>query len=172
MPVDSSLAQSLIQQLRKRLTAAHERIQHCVNQLNDRELWWRPDESMNSIANILQHLCGNAQQWLIDGPRNTPNQRNRPQEFTDRSLRSKAELLQQLDGVVKKADEVLGALTEAQLLEPRRIQGFDETVLSALLNSITHFTGHSQEIVYITRLQLGPDYRFAWAPATPEQGAP
>jgi len=172
MPIDASLAQSLVHQLRKFLTAAHERIHHCVGQLNDGEVWWRPDESMNSIANILQHLCGNVRQWIIDGVGQTPNQRNRPQEFADRSMRPKAELLNQLDAAVREADEVLASLTEKQLLEPRRIQGFDETVLSALLNSISHFTGHSQEIIYITRLQLGPDYRYAWTPATPEQGAP
>jgi hypothetical protein len=63
-------------------------------------------------------------------------------------------------------------VSSAHLLEPRRIQGFDETVLSAIFDSLTHFNGHTQEIVFITRLQLGDRYQFAWKPATPEQGAP
>jgi hypothetical protein len=168
---ESPLTQSLVRQLRHCLSAGHRRIHHCVGQLNDAEVWWRPDESMNSIANLLQHLCGNIRQWIIHGTQNTPDRRNRPHEFADRSMLPKVELLQQLDAVVKEADDVLATLTEAKLLETRRIQGFDETVLSALLNSISHFTGHSQEIIYITRLQLGPDYRYAWVPATPEQGA-
>ena len=48
---------------------------------------------------------------------------------------------------------------------------FDETVLSAIFDSLSHLAGHTQEIVFVTRLQLGDGYRFAWAPATPEQGA-
>src|SRR5947209_7701895 len=65
------------------------------------------------------------------------------------------------------------ALTDAtSLLEPRRIQGFKETVLSAIFDSLTHLSGHAQEIVSLTRMQLGDSYRFAWVPLTPEQGAP
>ena len=47
-----------------------------------------------------------------------------------------------------------------------------ETVLSAISNSLSHLAGHTQEVVYITRLQLGDAYQFAWVPRTPEQGAP
>ena len=61
------------------------------------------------------------------------------------------------------------ANAETTLLEARRIQGFDESVLSAIFESLAHFNGHTQEIVYITRLQLGGVYRFLWIPSTPEQ---
>ncbi len=42
----------------------------------------------------------------------------------------------------------------------------------AVFDSVPHFRGHTQEIVHMTRLQLGDAYKFAWAPTTPEQGAP
>jgi hypothetical protein len=45
-------------------------------------------------------------------------------------------------------------------------------VLSATWHSLEHLGGHTQEIIHMTRLQLGDRYRFAWAPTTPEQGAP
>jgi len=32
--------------------------------------------------------------------------------------------------------------------------------------------GHTQEIVHLTRLQLGDGYQMEWQPLTPEQGAP
>jgi hypothetical protein len=60
-------------------------------------------------------------------------------------------------------------VTDPQLLEPRRIQGFDETALSAIFDSLSHFRGHTQEMVYITRVQLSEAYQFAWVP-TKEQG--
>ena len=74
--------------------------------------------------------------------------------------------------MVARVDEVLANLDEGRLLEPRRIQGFDETVLSATWHSLEHLGGHAQEIIHMTRLQLGDRYRFAWTPSTPEQGAP
>jgi hypothetical protein len=63
-------------------------------------------------------------------------------------------------------------LDEARLIEPRKIQGFDELVLSAIWHSLEHLGGHTQEIIFMTRLQRGKDYKFAWTPSTPEQGAP
>jgi hypothetical protein len=157
---------------RRRLVACHERIKHCLGQLDDAQVWWRPRETMNSIGNLLLHLCGNVRQWIIGGVRGLPDDRNRPQEFAQRGPLPKEQLLRRLETVVREADEVLATVTDSQLLEPRRIQGFDETVLSALFDSIAHFNGHTQEIVCITRLQLGEAYRLAWKPETPEQGAP
>ncbi len=168
----ATVGRHYLDQARRRLTASVERIRHSLDQLDDAQVWWRPHPAMNSVANVVLHLCGNLRQWVIDGVRGSPDARNRPQEFAVRGGVSKAELLKRLEAVAAEADSVLASLTDAQLLEPRRIQGFDETVLSATFDSLTHLQGHTQEIVYATRLQLGDAYRLAWAPATPEQGAP
>jgi hypothetical protein len=158
--------------MRTRLKDGHDRIRHCVGQLSDEQVWWRPQSGMNSVANLLLHLAGNVRQWMIDGVTGTHNDRDRPQEFAERSAIPKGELLNRLDRTIAEADGIIAKMTDAQLLESRRIQGFDETVLSALMNSLTHYNGHAQEIIYITRMQLGPAYRFYWTPATPEQGVP
>ena len=55
---------------------------------------------------------------------------------------------------------------------PGGIQGFDVTGVAAVFDSVPHFRGHTQEIVHMTRLQLGDADEFAWTPTTPEQGAP
>ncbi len=166
-----NIGQAYIAQCRRRLAACHARIQHCLNQLSEDQLWWRPAAGMNSIANIILHLCGNARQWLVAGIHRAPDTRNRPQEFAEAGPIPKADLIRQLSSVVQEADATLAVVTEPQLLEPRRIQGFDETVLSAILDSLAHFNGHTQEIVYIARLQLKDSYQFAWKPETAEQGA-
>jgi hypothetical protein len=168
---DQNVGQAYLTQARLRLAHCHGKIRHRLDQLTDDQVWWRPDEAMNSIANIVLHLCGNVRQWIIAGVRKTADTRNRPQEFAERGWTSKAVLLSRLDAVVAEADAVLAELPADQLLEPRRIQGFEETVLSALFDCLTHFAGHTQEITYITRLQLGNAYQFAWKPQTPEQGA-
>jgi hypothetical protein len=54
----------------------------------------------------------------------------------------------------------------------RRIQGSEISGMEAIFNSIPHFRGHTQEIIHLTRALLGDRYRVAWAPLTPEQGAP
>jgi hypothetical protein len=165
------IGQAYLTAARQRLAACHDRIRHCIFQLDDTQVWWRPAPAMNSIANIVLHLCGNLRQWIVAGVGGA-DVRNRPQEFAEQGPIPTADLLGRLEQVVREADSALARLDGGRLLEPRRIQGFDETALSAIFGSLAHLAGHTQEIVYITRLQCGDAYRFAWAPATPEQGAP
>ena len=74
--------------------------------------------------------------------------------------------------VVEEAKRVLARIDARQLAGVRRIQGFDVTGMAAIFDSVPHFRGHTQEIVHMTRLQLGDAYKFAWTPSSPAQGAP
>ena len=172
MTTDKSVADACVAEARKTLRAANEKIIHCLNQLNDDQFNWRPFEAQNSLANLLLHLCGNVRQWIIAGVEQLPDTRHRPSEFSDRSRHSKAELMKKVADTVAEADATISRVTAQTILQPRRIQGFDETVLSAIFHSVSHFVGHSQEIIYITRLQLKEAYRFKFVPKTKEQGAP
>lgn len=167
-----TIGRAFIELGRLRLADRAGRVEHCVGQLDDARVWWRPVESMNSVANILLHLGGNLRQWLVSGVGGAADIRDRPAEFAERGSIPRDELLRGFLATVAEADGVLASLHEARLLERRRIQGFDETVLSAIWGTLEHLGGHTQEIIYITRLQLGDRYRFAWSPSTPEQGAP
>jgi hypothetical protein len=172
MPSGEDLARAVVAAARHRLAESAAKIKHCLGQLSDVQLGWRPRESQNSIANLVLHLCGNVRQWIVSGCGGEPDTRDRPGEFAERRLLSRTELERRLDEAVGRADTVLAGLTAGQLLEKRGIQGFDTTVLGAIFDSVPHFNGHTQEIVLLTRLQLGDAYSFQWVPATPEQGAP
>ena len=157
---------------RATLAGTLRKIEHCLAQLRDVDLWWRQDPSHNSIQNIILHLCGNLRQWILHGVGGESDVRDRPGEFADRTNRSKTELLTMLRETIAKCDRVLAAFPPQRLLERRRIQGFETTVLAAVFDTVSHFVGHQHQIVYITRLRLGDAYRFQWSPVTPEQGAP
>jgi Protein of unknown function (DUF1572) len=165
------VGQAFLAASRHRVAACHEKLTHCLAQLTDQQIWWRPGESRNSIGNIVLHLCGNLRQWLVSGVGEAPDVRDRRAEFAERGPISRDELLRRLGDIARDCDGVLFALDDAVLLEPRAIQGFSETVLSAIFECLGHLCGHTQEVVYITRLQLGDGYKFAWVP-TPEQGGP
>jgi hypothetical protein len=153
------------------LSNALARIKHCVDQLTDNQVWRRAQPHLNSIGNLILHLCGNVRQWIIAGVGGAADVRDRPAEFAERGPIPRAELLRRLDETVAKAGEVLRQVTAKQLLAVRRIQGFSVTGLAAIFSCAPHFRGHTQEIIHMTRLQLGDAYRFAWKSATAEQGA-
>jgi hypothetical protein len=156
----------------KELTSALARVKHCLGQLTDEQVWWRARPCLNSIGNLMLHLCGNVRQWIVAGLGGAADVRDRPAEFTERGPIPREELLRRLEAVVADASKVLVGLSARQLLQTRSIQGFDVTGLAAIFDSVPHFRGHTQEIISMTRLQLGDAYRFAWNPPTAEQGAP
>jgi hypothetical protein len=154
------------------LAKALGKIEHCLAQLSDAQVWQRPQPALNSVGNLLLHLAGNVRQWVVAGLGGSPDVRDRPAEFAERGPAPKEELLRRLRGVVDEARVVLARQTARQWLQVRRVQGFEVTGLGALFDSVPHFRGHTQEIVHMTRALLGDAYRFQWAPTTPEQGAP
>ena len=153
------------------LAKALGKIEHCLGQLSDEQVWQRPAPALNSVGNLLLHLGGNVRQWVVAGLGGAPDVRDRPAECAERGPVPKEELLRALRQVVDEARKVLTRQSARQWLEVRRIQGFEVTGLAALFDSVPHFRGHTQEIVHMTRQLLGDTYQFQWRPTTPEQGA-
>jgi hypothetical protein len=164
-----SIGAAYLAEARHALAGALVKIAHCLDQLADEDVRWRPFESHNSIENIVLHLCGNLHQWITSAIGGAPDTRDRPAEFAERRAIPKAQLLARLRRSVAEADAALAACSTASLLTHKRVQGFDTTPLAAIFDSVSHFVGHTHQIVYITRLRLGEAYRFQWTP-TKEQG--
>ena len=170
-PTSEKLSSAVTAAASRALTSGVDRIKHCLGQLTDEQAWWRPSESMNSIGNLILHLCGNVRQWIVAGIGGEPDVRHRPMEFSERGPIPKSELLRRLDEVVGEAQEALSKASAQDLLRKRIIQGFDVTGIEAIFDSIPHFKGHTQEIIHMTRCLLGDAYKFAWVPSTPQEGS-
>jgi hypothetical protein len=105
-----------------KLHGALARIEHCLGQLSDEQIWWRSRSDSNSIGNLLLHLCGNLRQWIVAGLGGVRDVRDRPAEFAERGPVPRAERIRRLDKVVGEAEKTLAKLTAGQFLETRRIQ--------------------------------------------------
>ncbi len=143
------------------LTAALATVTHCVNQLSEEQVWWRPPQSMNAIGNLLVHLTGNVKQVIVNNLTGAPDTRDRPAEFATRDPILKAELLHRLTDVVTQAKAAFAGATDERLGRVVRVNKNDWTGLQAALRSMAHFRGHTQEIVHMTRELLGETYQFS-----------
>lgn len=148
------------------------KIRHCLDQLSEEQVWWRPREEMNAIGNLLLHVAGNIRQWIISGVGDETDTRTRQAEFDATGPQAKQEVLDRLFATLRDAESVIQNATAEELLAEKRIQGHDVTKMGAIWHSITHFQGHVQEIIGMTRQQLGEEYNFEWAPSTHEEGMP
>ena len=164
VPRDESVGAVFVHHARETLAGALAKITHCLDQLTDDDLQWRQFASHNSIQNIILHLCGNLRQWIGYGVGGEQDVRDRPREFSDRRPIPKTELIDRLRNVVAEADRTLAEFPPSRLVEKRQVQGFDSTMLGVVLDSVSHFVGHTHQIVFIARLRLGEAYRFHWMP--------
>ena len=78
-------------------------VKHCLKQLNEEQVWWRPAASMNSIANLILHVCGDVRQWITSGIGRAEDTPNRPTEFSEQGAFAKAKLPRRLDLALAEA---------------------------------------------------------------------
>jgi hypothetical protein len=146
-------------------------IEHCLRQLSDEQIWWRPLPEMNSIGNLLFHLAGNLRQWVISGLGGTADTRNRPAEFSELGPLPLSAVWPPLQATVGEVQAVLSRLRADDLLRIYRIQGFEVSGWDVVIHTVSHFRGHTQEITSLSRQILRERYQFKFVPSTKEQGA-
>ena len=163
----TALADEYRQQACDLLDQSMIKLKNCLRQLNDEQLWWRPSENLNSIGNLVLHMCGNLRQWSVAGLTDAEDTRDREAEFSTSGGMDAAALLELAQSTVEHAQQVFRSASDQQLVETLVIQGFTVTGLNAILHTATHFVGHTHQIILLTRIQLADAYQFAW---TPDQG--
>jgi len=157
----SEIPKSFIEDCRSLLTTEFMlKIERCLEKLTDEAVWWRPNSESNSIGNLLLHLSGNVRQWIICGFPGVVSHRNRQQEFDERSVIPRAALLSTLKDTVLEADDVLAKLSPGSLLEKHMIQGREVTLLHAILHVVEHFSMHTGQIIFLTKLVVAEDLKF------------
>ncbi|MGI8580784.1 MAG: DUF1572 family protein [Chitinophagaceae bacterium] len=97
--------------------------------------------------------------------------RDRPGEFLNESKITKEELIQLTADLKSDFEKAINNFDSGRLTEQRRIQGYDVTLMSAIFRALTHLEGHIGQIVLLTRIQSGDNYKIFWTPQTEEQRA-
>ena len=143
---------ALLAEARRRLfEESIPRLKKCLAELNEEEIWHRPNGHSNSVGNLVLHLCGNARQWIISGLGGQADTRQRQQEFDERGLLPTSYLLEMLEQLQEDMEAVFQEIEPAGLLRPRPVQTFQETGLSVLIHVIEHFSYHVGQATYFVK---------------------
>src|SRR6185312_3737827 len=127
------------------------RIEACLTELPPHSLWTRDSENENAVGNLLLHLEGNVRQWILSGIGAGSDERDRPSEFSARTGADASVLFAKLRGTVGEALSLIRSLPHQRLAEEVSIQGSDTTVLSAIFHVVEHFSGHTYQIILLTK---------------------
>ncbi|MFK7949462.1 MAG: DinB family protein [Saprospiraceae bacterium] len=142
-------------------------IKKTFEELSEADIWRKPNDSSNSIGNLILHLCGNIGQYIIASLGENPDTRERDLEFsttdvltTEVSGRAKAELLQQLIKTVETAKSTIENATTEQLLNKRMVQGFEFSGIGVVIHAVEHYSYHTGQIAFWTKILKDKDLGF------------
>ncbi|MEM1214583.1 MAG: DUF1572 family protein [Bacteroidota bacterium] len=136
-----------------RLEEKKNHLERCFNQLDEGDMWWRPNEASNSVANIILHLAGNLGQYVLSSLGQQPDTRERDAEFDTRDGWTKELLLTLICTTLEQCVEVVQQCADEELLRERSVQGFSFTGIGVALHAVEHLSYHVGQIAYIVKLR-------------------
>lgn len=156
----NDLQKEFIDQSIFRLQESAERIFSCMQEIGDEQLWLRPNESSNSIGNIILHLCGNIRQYAVSSLGNQPDTRMRDLEFSTQEGFTKDELADRLRSTLEEAIQTIRSLDEESLIKTRTVQGFHLTGIGIIIHVTEHLSYHTGQVAFWVKCLKNKDLGF------------
>jgi uncharacterized damage-inducible protein DinB len=144
----------------KKLQELSSRIDTCLLQLNDELVWARGGDNENALGNMVLHLCGNVRQWILSGIGGEPDTRRRDEEFAARGGVTVPELRDRLNATISAAIAIIDSVPSERLTERHSIQGYDASVLEVIYHVLEHFSMHTGQVIFVTKMLTGADLGF------------
>ena len=132
-------------------------IQECLNILSSEDIWWRPNENSNSIGNLVLHMLGSLNHFILAGIGGAKIHRARQQEFGERSPIPKEELLSKWNSILQDVDATIAAIDPSQLSKTMQVAGKEVSWMFAIYLTIQHCSMHTGQIILITKSRTGRD---------------
>ncbi|MDT3429153.1 putative damage-inducible protein DinB [Paenibacillus forsythiae] len=135
----------------------HRRVILVLDQLSDRQVNWRPNDSSNSIANLIVHISGNINERISKGINNKDFIRNRDEEFGELN-RTQEELIQITNESFREIIETTKSMTEETFMKTQLVRDRERTNLDMLIQYATHFSEHMGQVFYISKIIKDREY--------------
>lgn len=131
-----------------------------IHQCPEQHLFWQYNKESNSIAIIVNHISGNMlSRWtdFLESDGEKP-WRNRDQEFQN-VLSTKEEIINSWNVGWKCLFNSINKLNISQLEDLVYIRNQGHTVSEAILRQLAHYSYHIGQMVYISRMAAGNDWK-------------
>lgn len=159
--LEKTITEELKREFKRRLQEETlSRIVRCIDLLNEEQVWDRPNENTNSVANLVLHLNGNIRQYILTGIGGYEDTRDRDREFETSKTSNKAQLKDMITKTIADAVEVIEEVRPDMLTRVKPVQCFHETVLSIMVHVAEHASYHTGQIAQLTKLLINKDLGF------------
>jgi uncharacterized damage-inducible protein DinB len=148
----ADLAKTILDSLQARICRVFPaQIRAAVEALDDDQLWWRPNETSNSIGNLVLHLSGSLNHYLNRGYGGLDYARDRDAEFAERRHISRSELMATFEAMVANAEKTFAQLTPERLNDPAAESKLYASTAEELVSIASHIANHTGQIVWIAK---------------------
>jgi hypothetical protein len=153
--MNTTLGQTYLESVVKRMLGYKDLGDKTFAQLEEKDFFFTPNKSSNSIALVIQHMSGNMlSRWTNflteDGEKSW---RNRDQEFeTDDRFSTRQQLLDYWNKGWTCMLDCLQSLKEEDLLRTVHIRSEPLIVIDAINRQLAHYPYHVGQILYIGKL--------------------
>lgn len=158
--MEDSIQKEVIDNALYRFDESTRMIKISLELLSEEEVWQKPNGALNSIANLMLHLCGNITQYAIASLGEKEDLRDRDVEFEISTGFTKAALWEKLERTVILAKNTIANVTEEQLLQKRKVQGFYFSGIGIIMHVVEHYSYHTGQIAFWTKMMKDKDLGF------------
>lgn len=158
--LENTVQSEFIRESVKRLRENTPKIGKCLDEMSDADVWQRPNPSCNSVGTIIVHLCGNITQYIISSLGGTEDRRERDKEFATRGGLTKTELFNKLNATVEQAVGIIENIQPGDMLTKKSVQGFDLSAIGIVIHVVEHYSYHTGQIIYWTKMLKDKDLEF------------
>ncbi len=158
--MEEKIKEEFVQNALYRLDESTRMCSISLEHLAEEDIWKRPNKSLNSIGNLILHLCGNITQYVISSLGETEDMRERDVEFNTESTLTKEGLFQKLKETVETAKRVINDASIEQLIRKRDVQGFYFSGIGIVLHAVEHYSYHTGQIAFLTKQLKNTDLGF------------
>ncbi len=156
----TTISKEFIDQSIYRIDENTKRVIKCLKEMDEDDIWKSPNDSSNSIGNLVLHLCGNIRQYIISALGEMEDIRIRDEEFSARKGFTKEELLNQLIATVSQAKEIIKGIDDFKLNTTFSVQGFQLPGIGIIIHVTEHYSYHTGQIAFWTKLLKNKDLGF------------
>lgn len=143
-----------------RIKESHQRIIACIDLLDESQIWLKPNSALNSMGNLVLHLCGNITQYILSTLGGAADDRNRDAEFAAVGGKTKEELKTLFNFVIEKSIDTIYKCSDEELTISKKVQVYELTGVGIIIHVTEHLSYHTGQIAFLTKLLLEKDLGF------------
>lgn len=146
--------------INEHLETIAKRLVTCLDAVDDEKLWTDFSPNLSSPGNLVLHLVGNLNQYVLKTLGNKNFYRERNKEFSDKPCTGKATLREMFETTIRECTAVINSLSDVQLSRTYSVQGFEYTGYQILIHATEHLSHHTGQFVWFCKYLFNTDIDF------------